>query len=99
MDAAEPEFAAASSDDEALDPASGSGRRDVEEQPVAVRVPSWRGGRDEGGREGLVGVAASGLGPSGFWGGVPYSIHPSIVYGKEVDFARCPDRLEARVYE
>ncbi len=68
MDAAEPEFAAASPDDEALDPAAGSGRLYVEEQAIPVGVPSGRGGRDEGGREGLVGVGAAGLGSSGFGG-------------------------------
>ena len=53
---AETEFAAPAADDEPLDPASGAGRLDEQVQPVAVSVPSWRGGTDEGGRERLVGM-------------------------------------------
>ena len=52
---AEPDFAASSADDEPLDPASGSGRLNEQVQAVPVGVPSWRGGTDEGGREGLSG--------------------------------------------
>ena len=61
---AETEFAAPAADDEPLDPASGSGRLDEQVQPVAVRVASGRCGTDEGGREGLVGMAAPALGLS-----------------------------------
>ena len=55
---AEPEFTAASADDEPLDPASGSGGLDEQVQAVAVGVPAWRCGTDEGSREGLVGMAS-----------------------------------------
>ena len=55
--AAETEFAAASPDDEALDPAAGSGRLDieVEVQAVAVCVRSRRSGGDEGGGSWTIG--------------------------------------------
>ena len=57
---AEPELSAPAADNESLDPASGPGRLDEQIQAVAVCVPSWRGGTDEGGREGLVGMASPG---------------------------------------
>ena len=43
-------------------------RLDEQVQTVAVGVPSWRGGTDEGGRECLVGMAPSALGSSGRYG-------------------------------
>ena len=52
-DAAEPELAAPTPDDQALNPASGSARLDEEVEPVAVRVSSRRGSAHEGGRQGL----------------------------------------------
>ena len=59
---AESEFAAPSANDEPLDPAAGAGRLNERVQPVAVGVSSWRGGTDEGGRKGVVGMPASALG-------------------------------------
>ena len=50
---AESEFAVATADDEPLDPTADPGRLNKEVQAVAVCVPSWRGGSDEGGRERL----------------------------------------------
>ena len=61
-DAAEPELAAPTPDEQALNPASGSARLDEEVQTVAVRVSSRRGSAHEGGRQGLVWMAALGLG-------------------------------------
>ena len=90
--AAEPEFASSTTDDEPLDPASGSGRLDEQVQAVPVRMPSWRGGTDEGGRERLVGVASPELGSAGR-GGLGYNIHPAIIYGMQPDFAARPDPL------
>ena len=58
-DGAESEFAPSSADDEPLDPASRALGLDVEEQAVPVGVASRRRGTDEGGREGLFGMAAS----------------------------------------
>ena len=52
--AAETEFAAASPDDEALDPAAGSGRLDIEVQAVAVCVPSGRAAGRRGRRRRLM---------------------------------------------
>ena len=75
------ESAASSADDEPLDPASGTGRLHEQVQPVAVRVPSSRGGTDDGGREGLVGMPASAL-----YSGVPRrfrSPRPSPHYMRE----------------
>ena len=63
-DAAEPELAAPTPDDQALNPASGSARLDEEVEPVAVRVSARRGRAHERGREGLVGMA-------GLWFGLP----------------------------
>ena len=54
---AEPEFAAPAADDEPLDPASGSARLDEQIQAVAIYVLATVWGTDEGGREGLVGIA------------------------------------------
>ena len=64
-DGAEAKFAAPAADDEALDPAAGAGRLDVEVEAVAVDVVPRRGGADEGGGERLVGMAASALGFAG----------------------------------
>ena len=60
-DAAESELVLPAADDEALDPASGSGTLDVEVEAVAVRVPSDGGGTDEGGGERVVGCRPLGL--------------------------------------
>ncbi len=49
MDAAESELVFPSADNESLDPASGSGRLDVEIESVAVGVPADGCGPDEGG--------------------------------------------------
>ena len=94
---AESEFAPSSADDEPLDPASGAGGLDEQVQPVAVSVPSWRSGTDEGGPEGLVGMASSALGSWGRGGGIDYSIHTTIIYGMGLDFAIRPDRLSPRI--
>ena len=85
-DTPESHLAAASADDEPLDPASGALGLDVEEQAVPVGVPSRRRGADEGGREGLVGVPASGLGSMGSGVDRGYSIHSSIIYGNGAHF-------------
>ncbi len=58
---AESEFAAPTADAQPLDPASRSGWLDEQVQAVAVGVPSWRGGTDEGGRKHLVGMTVSAL--------------------------------------
>ena len=50
----QPELAAAAADDEPLDPASGAAGLDEQVQAVAVGVPSWRCGADEGGRAGWI---------------------------------------------
>ena len=88
---AESEFAAPAADDDPLDPASRSGGLDEQIQAVAVRVPSWRGGTDKGGRERLVGMASSALGSAGSWGGFGYNIHSTIIYGMGLDSAMRPD--------
>ena len=49
-------------DDEALNPAAGSGRLDKEVEAIPVGVSSGRGGAEERGRKGLLGMAAFGLG-------------------------------------
>ena len=72
---AESEFAAPSADDEPLDQAAGAGGLDEEVQPVAVSVPSLRGGTDEGGRERLGGMPASALGSRRRGRDFDYSIH------------------------
>ena len=60
-EAAEPEFAAASADGDPLDPTPAAGRLDVEVQALAVAIPAGRGdGADEGGREGVFGLARGG---------------------------------------
>ncbi len=88
---AEPEFAAPAADDEPLDPASRPGGLDEQVQAVAVSVSSWRGGTDEGGREGLVGVASSALGSTACGGGFGYNIHSPIIYGIRLDSATRPE--------
>ena len=55
FDAAESELALVAPDDEALNPASGSGLPDVEVESVPVAVSSGRSGAHGGGREPLVG--------------------------------------------
>jgi len=79
-------LAAPAADDEPLDPASGAGGLDDEVQALAVAVPSGRSGADEGGRQGLVGMAALGLGLPWFPGGVRSSTHPHIIWGMESDY-------------
>ena len=65
-EAAEPEFAAASADDEPLYPAAGAGRLHVKIQPVAIAVASGLCYvADEGGGEGVVRLPAVGLGGPG----------------------------------
>ena len=75
---AETEFAASSADDEPLDPAAGAGRLHEQVQPVAVSVPSWRGGTDEGGRERLVGMPAAALGSAGCDGDLDYDLRTPV---------------------
>ena len=86
LDAAESELPLASPDDEALDPAAGSGLLDVEVESVPVAVSSGRSGAHEGGREPLVGMAAPGLGLTAFRVGSVHIIHPIIVAGMEPDY-------------
>ena len=62
-EAAESELTAAATDDEALNPAAGSARLDKEVEAIPVGVSSGRGGAEERGRKGLLGMAALGLGP------------------------------------
>ena len=65
-EAAEPEFAAASADDEPLYPSAGAGRLDVEVEAIAVTVaPGLCYIADEGGRQGVVRLPAAGLGGPG----------------------------------
>ena len=61
-EAAESELTAAATDDEALNPAAGSARLDKEVEAIPVSVSSGRGGAEEGGRKGLLGMAALRLG-------------------------------------
>ena len=93
---AESEFAAPTADDEPLDPASDPPRLDEQVQAVAVRVASGRCGTDEGGREGLVGVASSALGSAGRGNGFGYNIQSPITCGIGLDSATCPDRTSPR---
>ena len=92
-DRAEPEFRAPAADDEALDPASRAGRLDVEVESVAVDVVSGRCTADEGGGEGVVGMASPALGSAGRRGGIRLCIHPCIICRKWADSARPPDRF------
>ena len=80
-DRAEPEFRAPAADDEALDPASRAGRLDVEVEAVAVDVVSGRCGAEEGGGEGVVGMASPALGSGGFGGGLCLCNHHCIICG------------------
>ncbi|MCY3820072.1 MAG: hypothetical protein OXH52_12025 [Gammaproteobacteria bacterium] len=57
--ATESEFTFPALDDEPLDPAPRPGGLDDEVEALPVTVPAGRGGTDEGGRQGLVGVTAS----------------------------------------
>ncbi len=91
-DTAEAEFAAPAADDEALDPAAGAGRLHVKVEAVAVDVVTRRGGADEGGRERLVGMAASALGSTACRGGFCLCIHPRVIYEIVMDSAKPPDR-------
>ena len=56
--AAETELTAAASDEEALNPASGTAGLDEEVQSVPIGVSAGRSGANEGRREGLLGMAA-----------------------------------------
>ena len=88
MDAAESEFVFPAPDDEALDPASGSGTLDVEIEAVAIGVPPDARGTDEGGGEGVVGMSALGLGFPGFHGIDRHTNHSHIICKKVADFTR-----------
>ena len=79
-DAAESELPATATDDEALNPAAGTAGLDEEVQSVAIGVPSGRSGAQEGGREGVAGVAAGGFGFGSGRCEVAYSIHPPIIW-------------------
>ena len=76
-------------EDEPLDPAAGSGRLDQKVQALPVTVPPPASGADEGGREGLVGMAAPGFAPSGRI--LPHIIHHPIIYEMTRDTTRHPD--------
>ena len=78
-EAAESELAPTATDDEALNPAPGSAGLDEEVQSVSIGVSSGRSGAEEGGREGVVGVAAGGLGFRSDRCEGPYSIHSPII--------------------
>ena len=93
--AAEPEFSFPASDDEPLDPAAGAGGLDEEVQPLPVAVPAGRGVAYAGGRQGLVGMASSGLGFSGCAGRMLSAFHHPIGCGHVADCARRPGRLWA----
>ena len=59
-------------------------------------MPSQKSGPDEGGREDLVGMAASAF---GFWGcreGVDYSILYHTIWGMAVNIKRCGGRFKVR---
>ena len=75
-------------DDEALDPAASPGRLDVEVEAVAVDVVPRRGGADEGGGEGVVGMAAAALGSAGRLDLSRLCNHPCIIYGMMRDSVR-----------
>ena len=83
--AAESEVAAASADDEALDPASGSVRFDEEVQAVAVAVSARWGRAHECGGERLVGVTTLGLGLPGRSGSKSYITNYHIIDGIELE--------------
>ena len=83
-------------DDEPLDPASGPGGLDEQVQAIAVRVPAGRRGTDEGGREGLGGMASGTLGSAACGGGIGYNIHSSTIYGIWLDSAIRPDSFRPR---
>ena len=87
-DGAEAEFAAPAADDEALDPAAGARRLDVEVQAVAGDVVPRRCGSDQRGGEGVVGMAASTLGSAGRLGGIRLCNNPCIIYWMMTDSAR-----------
>ena len=55
--------------------------------PLPSACRPGRRGTDEGGREGLVGVAPPALGSAGRGGGFGYNIHSSIICGNSADFA------------
>ena len=78
-EAAESELAPTATDDEPLNPAACSAGLDEEVQSVPIGVSSGRSGAEEGGREGIVGVAAGGLGSRSDRSEVGYSIHPTII--------------------
>ena len=91
LDAAESEFVFPAADDEALDPASGTGALDVEVESVAVGMPAGRRGADEGGGECVVRMSAPGLGFAGFGRVERHTIHSPIIYEMLADFTRRPD--------
>ena len=78
-DAAETELTATATDDQALNPAACSAGLDEEVQSVSIGVSSGGSGAQEGGREGVVGVAAGRLGFRSGRCEVAYSIHPPII--------------------
>ena len=88
-DAAEPKLPATATDDEALNPAACSAGLDEKVQSVSIGVSTGRSGAQEGGREGVAGVAAGGLGFGSGWCEVAYSIHPPIIWGMTVDCKGC----------
>ena len=99
LDAAESELVFPAADDEALDPASGSGTLDVEVESVAVGMPAdWRGA-DEGSGECVVWMSAPGLGCAGLGRVRCHTIHSPIIYEMLADFTRRvdPESLAGRV--
>ena len=78
-DATESEVTSPPTDDEALDPAPGSARLNVEVEPITVTVPARRGRTHECGRQGLVGMAALRLRFPGRVRGVYCVIHYLII--------------------
>ncbi len=58
---------------------------------LAVDVVPRRGGADEGGGEGVVGMAASALGSAGRLGRSSLCNHPCIIYGMMRDSVRYPE--------
>ena len=86
-DGAESKFGTPGPDDEALDPAACASRLDIEVQAVAVDVVPRRCGSDEGGGEGVVGMASPALG-SAAWGGFYLCKYPCIIYGESSGFRK-----------
>ena len=86
---AESQLTATATDDEPLNPAPGSAGLDEEVQSVSIGVSSRGSGAQEGGREGVLGVAAGGLGFRSDRCEGPYSIHSPIIWGMVVDCKGC----------